>query len=74
MELTLPLELEAKLSRLATDRGRDAQSIAQEAIERFIDHDEWLLQQVRVGLAEADRGDLLDHNEVVAMIRSRYPV
>ncbi len=44
-------DLQAKLSRLAAERGSDAQALVQEAVERFVDCDEWFLQEVDKGLA-----------------------
>jgi predicted transcriptional regulator len=48
-------DLEAKLARLATERGQDTQALVQEAIERLLDYDEWSLREVKKGLAAADR-------------------
>jgi len=66
-------DLQAKLSRLAADRGSDAQALVQEAVERFVDCDEWFLQEVDKGLAAADHGDLIDHDDIGKLINSRYP-
>ena len=41
MEVKLTPDLQAKLSRLAAERGRDTQALVQEAIERFVDYDQW---------------------------------
>ena len=46
MEVNLTPELQAKLSRLAAEHGRDTQALAREAIERFVDYDEWFLREV----------------------------
>jgi predicted transcriptional regulator len=73
MEVKISPDLQAKLSRLATERGRDAQSLVQEAIEKLVDYDEWFLREVETGLAAADRGDLIDHDEVGKLIDRRYP-
>jgi predicted transcriptional regulator len=66
-------DLQAKLSRLAADRGSDPQALVQEAVERFVDCDEWFLQEVDKGLAAADRGDLIDHDDIGKLINNRYP-
>jgi predicted transcriptional regulator len=73
MEVMLSPDLQAKLSRLAADRGSDAQALVQEAVERFVDCDEWFLQEVDKGLAAADHGDLIDHDDIGKLINSRYP-
>lgn len=43
MEVNLKPELHAKLDRLAADRSSDAGILVQEAIERFVEYDEWFL-------------------------------
>jgi predicted transcriptional regulator len=32
----------------------------------MIGYDEWFIRQVEIGLAQADRGELLEHEQVVA--------
>jgi predicted transcriptional regulator len=72
MEVNLNPDLQAKLARLAADRGSDAGTLVQEAIERFVDYDEWFLREVEKGMAAADRGELIDHEDVGRLIVSRY--
>jgi predicted transcriptional regulator len=64
MEVHLTPDIQSKLSRIAAQRGSDAEMLAREAIERFVDYDEWFIRGVDNGLASADRGDLLTHEEV----------
>ena len=73
MEVNLAPDLQAKLARLATERGRDAQALVQEAIEKFVDYDEWFLREVEIGLAAADRGELIDHEDIGKLGDRRYP-
>jgi len=73
MEINLNPDLQAKLTRLAAQRGRDAQAIVQEAIERFVDYDEWFLREVEKGLASADRGEFIEHEEIGKLLAKRYP-
>jgi len=72
MEVNLSPELQAKLSHLARESGRDVQAVAREAIERFVDYDEWFLREVEKGLAAADRSEFLEHEEIGRLIDSRY--
>jgi predicted transcriptional regulator len=44
----------------------------QEAIERFVDYDEWFLREVEKGLAAADRGELIDQEEIGKLINRRH--
>lgn len=46
MEVRLDPEIEARLSRVAAQQGRDAELLAQEAIERFLEYDEWFIAEV----------------------------
>jgi predicted transcriptional regulator len=64
MELRLKPETQAKLLRLAAESGRGSESLIAEAVERFIDHDEWFLQEVAKGLDAAERGELLNHEDI----------
>ena len=64
MEVNLAPGLEARLAQLAAQQGRDTEALAREAIERLVDYEEWFISEVEKGLAVADRGDLLSHEEV----------
>lgn len=46
MEVSLNPDVQAKLARLAAERGRDAEALAREAIERFVDYEEWIIKEV----------------------------
>jgi len=38
-----------------------------------VDHDEWFLREVEKGLAAADRGEFVEHDEIRKRIDRRYP-
>jgi predicted transcriptional regulator len=71
MEVHLNPDVQDKLTRIAAARGSDAEMLAREAIERFVDYDEWFIREVEKGLASADRGELLSHAEVGARLEKR---
>ena len=73
MEVHLSLEIQAKLNRLAAQQGRNAESLVHEAVERLVDYDEWFMGEVKKGLAAADRGEFIDHEDIGRTIDSRYP-
>jgi len=73
MEVRLKPDLQEKLARLAAQQGRDSESLVAEAVERMVNYDEWFLQEVEKGLAAADRGELLEHENVRKLIEGRYP-
>jgi len=70
MEIELSPELQAKLERIASQQGRDSKSLVHEAVERLVGYDEWFLRQVEIGLAQADRGELLEDSEVAARMEN----
>jgi len=73
MELHLGRDLEAKLARIAADRGSNKEALVQEAVARLVDYDEYYLREVEKGIAAGDRGELVDHEEIGKLIRDRYP-
>jgi predicted transcriptional regulator len=68
MEVTLSAELQAKLARIAQDRGTNPQDLAREAIERLVDYDDWFVREVEKGLAQIESGRTLTHEEVGARL------
>ena len=64
MNVTLDPTVQEKLHRLAAERGSDAESLAREAIERFVNYDEWFIREVEKGLVQIARGETLSHQEV----------
>ena len=73
MEVDLTPDLEAKLTRLAAKQGRDTRALVREALERFLDYDEWFAREVEKGVAAADRGELSEHADIGRLIDQRYP-
>ena len=59
--------LQEKLERVAADEGR-GEAPVKESVERMLGYDEWFLGEVERGIAAADTGKLLDHEEVRKLI------
>jgi predicted transcriptional regulator len=73
MEVQFTPEQQSKLSRLAAAQGRAAETLVQEAVERLLNYEDWFLREVDRGLAAADRGEFVEHDDIRKMIDSRYP-
>lgn len=58
--------LRTRLDRLAEARRRDRSFLINEAIEQYIELQEWQEARIREGIAEADRGDFATDEEVAA--------
>jgi predicted transcriptional regulator len=71
MELSLSPELEAKLARIASQRGCDAEAVVRDAIERVVNYDAWFIGEVEKGLAQIEQGDVLTHDAVGARLDKR---
>jgi predicted transcriptional regulator len=72
VNLQVPPELEAKLTRLAAETGRTADQVALDLLASSIDHDEWFRAEVEKGRAAAGEGRLLEHDDVAARMDRRY--
>ena len=72
MELHVPPELEAKLTRMAAETGRTAGQVALDLLASSVDHDEWFRAEVEKGRTATREGKLLDHDDVAARMDRRY--
>jgi predicted transcriptional regulator len=64
-------DLKAKLDEIARRTGRDMNALAEEALQRYVDDEAWFLEKVDEGLAQIERGQLLEHDEVIARVEGR---
>jgi predicted transcriptional regulator len=71
MEVHFSPELQAKLDRIATQQGRDTESLVHEAVKRLLDYDEWFAREVEKGLDQIDSGEVLEHDEVGKRLEKR---
>ena len=72
MNLQVPPELEAKLTRLATETGRTVDQVALDLLASSVDHDKWFRAEVEKGRAAAREGKLIEHDDVAARMDRRY--
>jgi predicted transcriptional regulator len=68
MEVHFTPEQEAQLSRIANHTGTDAEQLVKDAALRLVEEDLRFRAGVRRGIEQADRGELLNHNDVKARI------
>ena len=61
----------ARLDRLASAIDRSRSWVVNQAIDQYLDHEEWFAEAVKEGVAAADRGDLVPHEEAVMAARDR---
>jgi predicted transcriptional regulator len=68
VEVKLSADLQAKLARIAQERGTNPHDLAREAIERLVDYDDWFVREVEKGLAQMEAGHTLTHEQVGARL------
>jgi predicted transcriptional regulator len=75
MEVHFTPEQEAQLSQIATYAGTDAEHLVKDAALRLLHEETRFHEAVRVGIAQADRGEFIEEEEMDAlleqMLRSR---
>jgi predicted transcriptional regulator len=55
------------LDELADSLDRDRTYLLAEAVEAYLDTQQWHLEQIRAGIADAEAGRVIDHAKVKAM-------
>jgi len=65
----IPAELDEALTRLASARGKSKAILICEALAEFVLNEEAFAAAVEEGLADADAGNLIPHDEVMREIR-----
>lgn len=70
--ISVPIDSEVnrRLDSLAEQTHRSKSVIAAEAISAFVDLEEWQLDEARAGVADADAGRTVAHEDVVRWVRS----
>jgi predicted transcriptional regulator len=68
MEVRLNPEKEARFAQIATQRGLKAGELAEQVLSHYLDDDVHFVDAVNAGLAAADRGEFVEHEEVWANV------
>jgi predicted transcriptional regulator len=68
MTVDLTPDQVAQLNKLAFATGRGTDELMQEAVENLLAYNNWFKEQVQVGQAQIQRGELLEDEEVRARI------
>lgn len=65
----LPAELKAKIDALAKNTERSRSRVINEAVENYVAYNERFIEQVKVGIADADAGRFASPQEVEATFK-----
>lgn len=69
MEVHFTAEQEAQLSQIADHSGTDSEQLVKDAALRLLEEDARFCEAVDEGIAAADRGEFVEHEEVWANIQ-----
>ena len=69
LTLRLDPKLKKQLDRLSKTMSRSRSFVAAEAIREFVALNEWQIEEIKKGLAEADRGEFATEKEVDQVVR-----
>jgi predicted transcriptional regulator len=64
MEVHFTPEQEARLAQIATEEGTDAERLVKNAALRLLEEDARFRAAVREGVAQADRGEFVEEEEM----------
>ena len=68
LTVRLSTELKERLDRLAKATARSKSWLASDAIARYVQLQEWQIQEIEAGIREADAGEFATDDEVEAVI------
>jgi predicted transcriptional regulator len=68
MEVRFTPEQEAQLSQIASRAGTDTERLVKDAVLRLLEQDARFRAAVREGIAQADRGEFIEEEEMDARI------
>jgi predicted transcriptional regulator len=70
VSIRLDPELNDRVGSIAAALDRPKSWVIEQAVKDFISIQEWQLTAIDAGMAAADAGRVVDHDEVVAWVRS----
>ena len=69
LTLRLDSKLKSQLDRLSKSMNRSRSFVAAQAIQEYVSMNEWQINEIKKGLAEADAGDFATDEEMQQTIR-----
>ena len=67
----IPPEKQRQLDALAQVLDRSRNWVVSDAIDQYLDVQAWQIAQIQHGVEEADQGELVPHEEVIAEARAK---
>jgi len=68
MEVNFSPEVETRLQQAAIASGKDAEQLVKDAVARMLENQARFIAGVQKGIGQADRGELIEHKDVLDRI------
>ena len=72
MEVHFSPDLEVRINRAAARKASNPGEYVQQIVEHYLDHEAWFVDQVKSGIDQLDRGEVLTHEEVGIRINQLF--
>lgn len=60
-----------RIDRLAAEIGRSRAWVLNQAVDHYLNYEEWFVGQVQEGIADAESGNTSPHEQVMAQLRRK---
>ncbi|WP_339740840.1 CopG family ribbon-helix-helix protein [uncultured Maricaulis sp.] len=60
-----------KLDALAQSQDRSRSWVVNDAIQAYFEHQDWIVEAIKVGIADADAGNFIEHEDLMAQLKAR---
>jgi predicted transcriptional regulator len=68
MEVHFPPDIETRLRQLASANGKDAEQLVKDTVARMLENQARFIAGVQRGIEQADRGEFVEHEDVLNRI------
>jgi predicted transcriptional regulator len=68
MEVHFSPDVETRLRQVASANGKDAEQLVKEAVVRMLENQSRFIAGVQMGIEQADRGEFVEHKDVLNRI------
>jgi predicted transcriptional regulator len=68
MEVHFSPDVETRLQQVAVANGKDAEQLVKETVARMLENQARFIAGVQKGIEQADRGELIEHKEMLDRI------
>ena len=62
--LAIPKTLQKRLEKIAAASRRKPEALLKTALQNQLDYEEWIMREIKTGLAELDRDEIVSHEDL----------